>query len=78
MDILAFPSQKTCFSSEKFRRTCLFDVHVSMWADSGKAELCTDADVLCFDAHKDELVGSLVKVHGLSMRTNKIMRADSF
>ena len=40
-------------------------------ADSRKARLCADVDVLHFDSDKDELVGLLIKVNGLSMRTNE-------
>ena len=69
MDTLAFFSQKTCFSSEKYRRVRLFNAHMSMRGDSRKAGLYADMDVLCFDAHKDEPVDSLMKVYGLSMQT---------
>ena len=42
---------------------------MSARADSRKAGLCADVDVLHFYAHQDELVGSLIKVHVLSMQT---------
>ena len=62
MDALDILIPKTCFNSEKYRCACT-------WANLRKDGLWADDNVLHFDAHKDELVGLPINVHGFNMRT---------